>query len=252
MKKIAIVGCGNPIRGDDGVGPRMIRKLWELGLPPNIKLVDGGTSGIDVIFHIQNMDKVIFVDACFTGEKAGTIYEVPVKEIEELPPLEEANLHSIKWFHAVAISKYMIKDQLPEDIKVYLIEGKNFNIGEDLSDEVENSMNYLINRIIKECEIETMGTTDLELKEDGYLVIPEKIVNRYFPNSLSVIVVPKGMQFTIIPLSNDKQGGLLLKRINSKGDAAVLVWELLPPGIKSGKKKAVWDEKEGGLIVSLL
>ena len=252
MKKIVIIGCGNPVRGDDGVGPRLIRKLWEMGLPHNIKLVDGGTSGIDVIFHMQDMDMAIFIDACYTGEEAGCIYEVPVDEVEELPPLEEANLHSIKWFHAIAIAKHMIKDRLPKEIKVYLIEGKDFAIGEGLSKEVENAMNVLIKKIIKMCEIETMGTVNVELKEDGYLIIPNEIINKYFKNSLSVIVIPKGMQFIVIPLSNDKQGGLLLKRINVKGDSAVLVWELLPPGIKFGSKKAIWDEKEGGLVISLV
>ncbi len=252
MKKISIVGCGNPVRGDDGVGPRLIRYLWELGVPPNINLVDGGTSGIDVIFHIKDSKKVIFIDACFSGEKPGTIYKVPADEIKELPSNEEANLHSIKWFHAIALANHILENEIPKDIEVFLIEGKNFEIGEELSKEVEESMKNLANYIINHYGIETMGTFEIELKEDGYMIIPNDIAEKYFSTSMTAIVIPKGMQFTIIPLSNDKQGGLLLKKINSKGDRALLIWEMLPPGIKYGKKKAIWSEEEGGLVVSLV
>ena len=44
-----IIGCGNLLRGDDGVGPILIRRLWEIDrLPPHIRLADGGTGGMDV------------------------------------------------------------------------------------------------------------------------------------------------------------------------------------------------------------
>jgi hypothetical protein len=135
---------------------------------------------------------------------------------------------------------------------VYLIEGKNFEIGEALSEEVENAMKELAEYIMKEHNIEENGVFEVELREDGYLLVPATVAETYFSRCMSVIVVPKGMQFTILPLPTDVQGGLLFKRINKSGDRAVLVWELLPPGIPFGKKKAVWSSEEKGLVVSLL
>jgi hydrogenase maturation protease len=252
MKKTVIVGCGNPVRGDDGVGPRLIRYLWERGLPPHVKLVDGGTSGIDVIFHMESADEVVIIDACYTGEKPGTVFRVPAEDVEELPSREEANLHSIKWYHAIALAKHLLNGKYPKSISVYLIEGKNFGIGETLSEEVENAMKELAEYIMKEHNIEENGVFEVELREDGYLLVPATVAETYFSHCMSVIVVPKGMQFTILPLPTDVQGGLLFKRINKSGDRAVLVWELLPPGIPFGKKKAVWNSEEKGLVVSLL
>ncbi len=252
MKKV-IVGCGNPVRSDDGAGPRLIRLLWERGVPPDVKIVDGGTSGIDVIYHMQGADTVIFVDACYTGEgEPGTIYEVPAKEVEELPSAEEANLHSIKWFHAIALAKYLLKEGYPKEIKVFLIEGRNFSIGEGLSEEVEKAVEYLADLIQKEFMEGGRPPMEVEITEDGYLKIPAQVAEDKFASSMSVLVMPRGMELHIIPLPNSRQGGLLLKRINAEGDRAVLVWELLPPGIKGGKKKAVWNEEEKALIVSLL
>lgn len=43
-----IIGCGNLLRGDDGVGPILIRRLWEIGLPEGVRVADGGTAGMDV------------------------------------------------------------------------------------------------------------------------------------------------------------------------------------------------------------
>lgn len=252
MRKVVIVGCGNPLRGDDGVGPRLIRYLWERGLPPHIKLVDGGTSGVDVVFHMEGADEVVFVDACCTGEEPGTVFCVPHEEVEELPSSEEANLHSIKWYHAVAIARHLLNGNYPKSIKVYLIEGKSFGIGEVLSEEVESAMKKLAERIIKEYSIEGGKVVELELKEDGYLIIPADVAERYLGGCMSVLVIPRGMHFTLLPLPTSAQGGLLLKRINKEGDRAVLLWELLPPGTPSGKKKAVWSDEEGGLVVSLI
>ncbi|EUA52037.1 hydrogenase maturation protease family protein [Mycobacterium xenopi 3993] len=48
-----IIGCGNLLRGDDGVGPIMVRHLWERGMPDGVRLVDGGTAGMDVAFQMR-------------------------------------------------------------------------------------------------------------------------------------------------------------------------------------------------------
>lgn len=250
--RLAILGCGNPVRADDGVGPLLVRRLWERNLPPDIKLIDGGTSGIDVVFHMQEADTVLIIDSCHTGNPPGSIYKVPSEEVEELPSREEANLHSIKWFHAIALAKHLLNGNFPKRIEVFLIEGKNFHIGEKLSQEVKGAMEELIDYILKEYVQMEGKTMSVELNEEGYIKIPVDIAQKYFAESMSVAVIPRGMEFHIFPLPNDKQGGLLLKRLNRQGDRAVLVWEMLPPGIKSGKKPAVWNEKEKALVVALV
>ncbi|MEZ5285145.1 MAG: hydrogenase maturation protease [Vicinamibacterales bacterium] len=84
MSRTLIVGCGNILRGDDAVGPVLVRHLWERTLPPHVICADGGTGGMDVAFKMRGMDEVILVDACATGAEPGTLYEVPGEEVEQL------------------------------------------------------------------------------------------------------------------------------------------------------------------------
>lgn len=85
---VLVVGCGNLLRGDDGVGPILVRHLWERGVPDGARLVDGGTAGMDVAFQMRGAARVVIVDAAATGAAPGTVYRVPGAELEDLPPLQ--------------------------------------------------------------------------------------------------------------------------------------------------------------------
>jgi hydrogenase maturation protease len=69
---LLIVGCGNLLRGDDGVGPILVRHLWERGMPDAVRLADGGTAGMDVAFKMRGAEQVVIVDASATGAAPGT------------------------------------------------------------------------------------------------------------------------------------------------------------------------------------
>jgi hydrogenase maturation protease len=143
MSDTLIIGCGSLLRGDDGVGPILIRQLWELGLPEGVRVADGGTAGMDVAFKMRGADRVIIVDACRTGAEPGTLYKVPGEQLEQLPPLEGINLHAFRWDHALAFGRWLLKDDYPQDITVYLIEGEDFGHGAPLSPAVQASMERL-------------------------------------------------------------------------------------------------------------
>lgn len=143
-----VIGCGNLLRGDDGVGPILIRQLWELGLPEGMRVADGGTAGMDVAFKMRGADHVIIIDAARTGSAPGTIFQVPGKELENLPPLEGINLHAFRWDHALAFGRWLLKDAYPRRITVYLIEGACFEHGEPLSPPVHAQMRALAERLI--------------------------------------------------------------------------------------------------------
>ena len=153
-KQILIIGCGNLLRGDDSVGPILIRRLWELGLPKGVFCADGGTAGMDVAFQMRGKDKVIIIDACKTGEEVGTVFKVPGKELENLPPLTDIHTHNFRWDNALAFGRWLLKDEYPEEITVYLIEGENFEFGETLSPKIKDSMEKLAVRLLEELRLE--------------------------------------------------------------------------------------------------
>ncbi|CAM3391551.1 hydrogenase maturation protease [Hydrogenibacillus schlegelii] len=137
-----IIGCGNLLRRDDGVGPTLIRRLWALGPPSGVRLADGGTAGMDVVFQIQDAKRLIIVDAAKTGAEPGTIFELPGAKAET-PPLTAVNLHDFRWDHALAVGRWLLKERFPEDVTIYLIEAKDLEYGVGLSPEVEAAMERL-------------------------------------------------------------------------------------------------------------
>lgn len=145
---ILVIGCGNLLRGDDGVGPVLVRRLFELGLPPGIRLADGGTAGMDVAFAMEGARQVVIVDACKSGSEAGDIFEIPGEDIET-PPLEGINLHAFRFDHAIAFGRWLLKERYPEKVTVFLIEAQQINPGEPLSEPVAQPMEKLCRLILE-------------------------------------------------------------------------------------------------------
>ena len=152
-----IIGCGNLLRGDDAVGPILVRVIYDMGLPPGVGLADGGTAGMDVAFRMRGMEHVIIVDACRTGSEPGTLYKVPGEELENMPPLTGINLHAFRWDHALAFGRWLLKDEYPPQVTVYLIEAESLEHGADLTPRVRETMEKLAQRLIAELRVVTEG-----------------------------------------------------------------------------------------------
>ncbi|ADG07183.1 hydrogenase maturation protease [Kyrpidia tusciae] len=143
-----VIGCGNLLRSDDGVGPLLVRKIWDLGPPPGVRLADGGTAGMDVAFQIGDARELILVDACKTGAAPGTVFEIPGEEVET-PPLTAVNLHDFRWDHAIAFGRWLLKDRFPEKVTVVLIEAETLEPGVGLSPAVETAMERVAADLIR-------------------------------------------------------------------------------------------------------
>lgn len=144
-----IIGCGNLLRGDDATGPVLIRRMWERGLPDRVHCADGGTGGMDVAFQMRGVPHVILVDACQSDSPPGTLFEVPGEELAELPPIDGINLHAFRWDHALAFGKWLLKDEYPRRVTVFLIEGADFEVGEGLSPAVDRAIDRLVENLFE-------------------------------------------------------------------------------------------------------
>ncbi len=141
--RIVVIGCGSLLRGDDAVGPILVRHLWEQGVPDEVTLVDGGTAGMDVAFKMRGAAKVIIVDASATDAEPGTIYRVPGDEVE-LPPMDGLHMHQFRWDNALAFGRWLLKEEYPTDVEVFLIEAAQTTHGAELSAPVVGAMHRVI------------------------------------------------------------------------------------------------------------
>lgn len=75
--KILVLGVGNMLLADEGVGVHTVRRLTEqYEFPPNVTLMDGGTLGVSLMEHIQNCDYLIVIDAVRGGHEPGSVYRL--------------------------------------------------------------------------------------------------------------------------------------------------------------------------------
>jgi hydrogenase maturation protease len=255
--EVLVVGCGNLLRGDDGVGPILVRHLWERGMPDGLRLVDGGTAGMDVAFQMRGAQKVVIIDASATGVAPGTVYRVPGAEFADLPPLAGLHTHSFRWDHAIAFARWALAEHCPTDITVFLIEAGNVAMGADLSPEVNTAMEQVIDIIeadyispLRPAEPSDPDDLNVQFTEDGYLRLSAAVAAAHFPAHVAVGAV-RDDQLWLLPLRGPRSGGLLLKQRTAAGDRALLVRELLDDVIPAGARRAFWDDDHGALRIPL-
>ncbi len=146
----AVIGCGNPNRSDDGVGPRVIALLREWTLPANVRLFDSGTDGMGVMYSARAATRLVIVDARAPDGLPGAIYEVPGAELETAhePSL---TLHDFRWDHALYAGRRIYGEQFPTEVTVFLVEAHSLALGLELSAPVEAACARVAERIAVLC-----------------------------------------------------------------------------------------------------
>lgn len=249
-----MIGCGNLLRGDDGVGPVLVRHLWERGVPDGAKLVDGGTAGMDVAFQMNGARRVVIIDAAATGSAPGTTFRVPGAELAELPPLQGLHTHSFRWDHAIAFARWALGDACPTDITVFLIEVDSVEMGVDLSEPVTAAMEQVLSIVERDylAPLRPAGRREVtvEFTADGYLRLDAELAAARFPSDAVAAVLRDGALW-LIPLRGPRSGGLLLKQRTPAGDRSVLVREVLLDLAVTGVRGASWDDDQSALRIPL-
>lgn len=149
--KTAVVGFGNILMGDEGVGVHIIHELQKkyLGVPDNLEFIDGGTSALDVVLSLNNVDKLVIVDAMQGNKKPGDTYEFNYSDVNKLFQSDsEISLHDLNIFESLKIAEKT--KILPEKIIFIGIEPKEIVPKIELSKELKEKINNIIEIILGE------------------------------------------------------------------------------------------------------
>jgi hydrogenase maturation protease len=84
--KPLILGVGNLLMGDEGVGVAAIRRLEENGFAARAELVDGGTGGFHLLGFFRNRERLILIDAAADGHAPGTVSRIQPRFASDFPP----------------------------------------------------------------------------------------------------------------------------------------------------------------------
>ncbi len=152
--RILIIGIGNLLLMDEGIGIHIINELEQHELPQNVEIYDGGTGGFKLIDLVSGANKVIFVDAVEIGKKPGTVTVFKTEDVRSMYPKKKYSLHDTDLLEVIKIIELL--DNLPE-IEIIGVQPETINYGILLSEELQNSVPNIIktvlNRIEKACDL---------------------------------------------------------------------------------------------------
>ncbi|MDR1499810.1 MAG: hydrogenase maturation protease [Tannerellaceae bacterium] len=85
--KTLILGVGNVLLGDEGVGIHVVRALATEVLPAGVDILDGGTGGLHLLSWTEGYERIIMIDATLDGNPPGTITHLRPRYASDFPPL---------------------------------------------------------------------------------------------------------------------------------------------------------------------
>jgi len=155
--KTIVLGVGNQILGDDGVGIHVTSELKKRVTDPNITIDDAVTGGMNLLELLLGYDKAIIVDAVKTNE--GKTGEVKRITLDNFSTMHSCNPHDVSLIEAIEVAKKMGEERIPKEIIIIGIMMKEIpcEFGEKLSNEiaaaVPKAVDMTLNEIKKDLKI---------------------------------------------------------------------------------------------------
>ena len=150
---ILILGIGNVLLTDEGIGVRALKELERrFTFPDNVELLDGGTAGIELLRHIRMRDYLIIIDAMKFDQEPGTVFRV---EGADVPAAFRTRISPHQLGLSDLLAAAMLTDELPKNLVLFGVEPESIDIGLDLTDTVEASVEKLVNAVAD--ELRTIG-----------------------------------------------------------------------------------------------
>ena len=143
-----VLGVGNLLLADEGVGIQVVERLQELyDLPETVQVLDGGTLGMDLLYYLEGTHRLLIVDAVETGCAPGTVIRL---ENDEVP----AHLSAKMSPHQMGIPDMLfaakLRDLYPEKIVLLGVQPESLEPSLDLSPTVAALLDPLVKQIITE------------------------------------------------------------------------------------------------------
>ena len=141
---VLVMGVGNYLMGDEGVGVHTIQQMFKMELPEYVDILDGGTGGFLLLNCFEVYPTIIFVDATMDGKPAGTISLLRPKFASDFPSALSVHDVGLKDM----IEAVYLMDKIP-DIHLFTVSIEELKpMCIDLSAKVMNSIPELVERIL--------------------------------------------------------------------------------------------------------
>ncbi|MCC6142081.1 MAG: hydrogenase maturation protease [Nitrospira sp.] len=273
---IAVIGCGNLNRRDDGIGVVVAQALQQWVQDEHLQGVsvyDAGTGGMDVMFKARGATALIMIDASLSSSTPGSIFKLPGEEVIDRPE-PGYSLHDFRWQHALYAGRHIFGKAFPHDITVYLIEAETVTLGLGLSPRVSQAASQvadMIKQLIREKTNSPASALSHSAPSDtphaasspdgarmtvrqGSIFIDASTYARYFLGLECIVLLRQEHTLMLLPVRHAAAGGLLMKVRNAQGDRVIHAQEFFRgQGIDDDREwtgSLQWNEQRAALVTS--
>jgi hydrogenase maturation protease len=148
VRHTLVLGLGNPLLGDEGIGVRVVEELKELQLPDGVEAVVGGTAGLGLLGLMEGHQRVIIVDAADMGHPAGRVVRFTPSEVQFKTVEAPLSLHQIGLGEVLALAEAL--DMSPDELVIIGVQPGRVEMSGELSPEVEGAIPQVISIILDE------------------------------------------------------------------------------------------------------
>jgi hydrogenase maturation protease len=150
---ILVVGLGNILLRDEGVGVRLVERLVErFELPSEVEALDGGTSAMDLIHTLANRDALIVCDAVRSNKPPGSVLRLSG---EELPSLFRSRLSPHQLGLSDLLATLSLLEEAPPRVTLIGIVPRGIDLGTELSPQIGAALDEALALLV--AEIEALG-----------------------------------------------------------------------------------------------
>jgi hydrogenase maturation protease len=145
-----VLGLGNLLLCDDGVGVHAIQRLQsDPRVPPSAVLMDGGTQGLSLLPHISGFRRLLVIDAVDVGEEAGAIVRLEGSALENLPG--RPSVHQLGFADLMVALKLL--GEPPEEIVVLGVQPQSTEWSAELTAAVQGRLNEIVEAAIAQLKL---------------------------------------------------------------------------------------------------
>ena len=144
---VLVLGVGNILLSDEGVGVRVIEKLQGHSLPGSVEVIDGATRAMELVDIMRGRKKVFIIDALAGNAEPGAIFRFGPEQLAETKQMS-VSVHDIGVHEAIFLLQ--LTGELPEDIIFYGIQPGSLELHEGLTPPVEAAAEKVLGLVLED------------------------------------------------------------------------------------------------------
>lgn len=148
INNITVLGVGNILYSDDGVGIRVVEKLGkEYEFSENVDIIDGGVLGVNLLGVISNAGRLIVVDTVLNHGRPGDLHRLDHDQIPNRI-LAKNSLHQVDLIEALTLCNAL--DHVPKTTIIGIEPKDLYTLNENLTPEIEARLDDLVHNVLEE------------------------------------------------------------------------------------------------------